>query len=80
VGILALLDLFGGSPATACARLMADDERIEVITGFNLPMLLEVLIQRNALEVHDLGRLAREKGREGIIDVRAALNESRPDS
>jgi PTS system mannose-specific IIA component len=75
-GILTLLDLFGGSPATACARLMAVDDRIEVVTGANLPMLLEVLLNKDALAVRDLARLARQKGKEGIIDIRTALDDA----
>jgi PTS system mannose-specific IIA component len=80
IGILALLDLFGGSPATACARVMAVDERVEVITGANLPMLLEVLLNKDSLDVKELARLARKKGKEGIIDIRAALDGTPPDS
>lgn len=74
IGVLALLDLFGGSPATACARLLAESDRLEVVTGMNLPMLLEVLLNKDRLEGHDLARLAVEKGKEGVIDVRAVLN------
>lgn len=78
-GILALLDLLGGSPATACGRVMAVDDRVEVVTGCNLPMLLEVLLSRDRLDVHDLARLARERGKEGIIDLRTALGEAASD-
>jgi len=74
-GILALLDLFGGSPATACARVMAEEARLEVITGVSLPMLLEVLLNKDSLGVKDLARLASGKGKEGIIDIRAALGD-----
>ncbi len=72
-GVLALLDLFGGSPATACARVMAADERLEVITGVNLPMVLEVLLNKDKLGAKALAHLAGDKGKEGIIDIRAAL-------
>jgi len=79
-GILVLLDLFGGSPATACARVLAADERVEAVTGVNLPMLLEVLLNKDSLGVKDLARLARDRGKEGVTDIRAVLDEPLPDS
>jgi mannose/fructose/sorbose-specific phosphotransferase system IIA component len=75
---LVLMDLFGGSPSTACAQIMAEDPRIEIVTGVNLPMLLEVLLGMEALTLKDLARLAREKGKEGIIDIRQALDSFDP--
>jgi mannose/fructose-specific phosphotransferase system component IIA len=75
---LVLMDLFGGSPSTVCAQIMAEDPRIEIVTGVNLPMLLEVLLGMEALTLKDLARLAREKGKEGIIDIRQALDSFDP--
>jgi mannose/fructose/sorbose-specific phosphotransferase system IIA component len=76
IGVLALLDLLGGSPATACGRVMAVDDRVEVVTGCNLPMLLEVMLARDRLDVHELARLACQRGKEGILDLRTALGEA----
>jgi mannose/fructose/sorbose-specific phosphotransferase system IIA component len=75
---LILMDLFGGSPSTACAQVMADDPRIEIVTGVNLPMLLEVLLGVESHALKDLARLARQKGKEGIIDIRQALDSPDP--
>jgi PTS system mannose-specific IIA component len=43
---LILADLFGGTPANTAASLTADKENTEVITGINLPILIELLSSR----------------------------------
>ena len=40
---LILVDLLGGSPYNAAARFAAQREDADVVTGVNLPMLIEVL-------------------------------------
>lgn len=47
-GIIILNDLFGGSPYNAACRIAAADERCGVVTGVNLPMLIEVINYRLA--------------------------------
>ncbi len=39
-GVLVLTDMFGGTPANLALTFL--DERIEVLTGVNLPMLLKL--------------------------------------
>ncbi len=66
-GLLILVDLFGASPFNAAA--MIDDKtypNLEVISGLNLPMLLEVLIARGHLSLAELSALAEESGHTGI--------------
>lgn len=41
--ILFLVDLFGGSPYNAAFEMVINEERMDVITGLSLPMLIEVL-------------------------------------
>ena len=43
---LILVDLFGGSPYNAAARFAAGRDDADVVTGVNLPMLIEVLGRR----------------------------------
>ncbi|WJZ03663.1 mannose/fructose/sorbose PTS transporter subunit IIA [Corynebacterium freiburgense] len=40
--LLLLVDLFGGSPFNAGARFVADRDRADVVSGVNIPMLIEV--------------------------------------
>jgi mannose PTS system EIIA component len=43
-GVLVLTDMFGGTPANLALTFL--DERLEVVTGVNLPMLLKLASAR----------------------------------
>ena len=42
-GVIFLNDLFGGSPYNAACRLAANNEAYGIVTGVNLPMLIEMV-------------------------------------
>ena len=44
-GVLVVTDMFGGTPANLALTFL--DERIEVVTGVNLPMLLKLATTRS---------------------------------
>ncbi|HBX80163.1 MAG: PTS sugar transporter subunit IIA [Propionibacteriaceae bacterium] len=44
--VLFLVDLFGGSPYNAAARFVAPRGSADILTGVNLPILIEVLARR----------------------------------
>ena len=58
--ILILVDIFGGSPYNAAARYAVTHPGTEVVTGVNLPMLIEVLSLRNSGTVQDVVDSIRE--------------------
>lgn len=45
--VIYLVDLFGGSPYNAASRMVANAEYADVLSGVNLPMLLELLDSRD---------------------------------
>lgn len=45
--VLFIVDLFGGSPYNAAFEVAMANENMDVLTGASLPMLLEVLSERN---------------------------------
>lgn len=65
-GVLALTDLFGGTPANV-ALALGSDLHVEVVTGVNLPMLLRVLSRRHELDLDALAAEAYEYGRKQIM-------------
>ncbi|MEG2799038.1 MAG: PTS sugar transporter subunit IIA [Erysipelotrichaceae bacterium] len=71
-GVLVYVDLFGASPynATQYASRELVDKNIEmkVLTGMNLPMLLESLVMREYYDIHSLVKIAKEAGQEGISE------------
>ena len=61
-GVLILVDLLGASPFNVSAALMENNPRVQVVTGVNLPMLLETVTQREYLPLAELTNLARQAG------------------
>jgi len=68
-GLLALVDIPGGSPARAVATVLLENEGVELVTGVNLPMLVEVLMMRASLTLSELVNHAVTCGTDGIVNV-----------
>ena len=68
-GVIVLVDLFGGTPGNVVIRLISErpQDRVEVVTGASLPMLLEVYTQRSELDLKALAQLAVETGRTSVV-------------
>ena len=76
-GTLFLVDLFGGSPYNAACRIVAETENTDVITGVNVPMLLEVLDAREETnKVSELVETAKNSGINGIKIFSEIFTES----
>ena len=72
--VLFLVDLFGGSPYNAAIRVAAPTARADVLSGVNLPMLLELLDSRDEKStVADLVASAYNASLEGTKAFRNAL-------
>lgn len=66
-GTLFLVDIFGGSPYNAASRVVIENENMDVITGVNVPMLLELLDARENIDcAKKLAEVAKESGKSGI--------------
>ena len=64
-GILILADIYGATHVNAACRLLEHD-KIEMVAGVNLPMLVRVLNYRN-LSLHEMVELAVTGGKAGVI-------------
>lgn len=76
-GVLVLTDLFGGSPCNRTALVMKDLEnisKVECLTGVNLPILIEALSMQSVLPLEELVQHCRQKGLEGIVNLREELS------
>ena len=69
--LLLLVDLFGGSPGNAVATAFLREPDVEMVTGLNLPMVLEVSNRRKkaAGDLAALKRYALSAGSAGVVDV-----------
>ena len=66
-GVLILADLYGGTPSNSSLRLIAENDNWLIVTGVNLTMLLEVVLNRNNCKsVQELAESAVNSSREGI--------------
>jgi len=72
-GVIALTDLFGGSPTTMSLSLMKS-ENLEVITGVNLPMLVAAL-QSRKMKLNALAEKVKASGQQGIKVAGAMLRK-----
>ncbi|CAI0881295.1 PTS mannose transporter subunit IIAB [Serratia proteamaculans] len=76
-GVLFLVDTWGGSPFNAASRIAVDKENYEVVTGVNIPMLVETFMARDDNPgFDDLVALALETGREGVKALKKPAEES----
>jgi PTS system mannose-specific IIA component len=65
-GTIIMTDLFGGTPSNMAMSFLKDG-LVEVVTGVNLPMLLEFCSKRERLTVVELAAELQRCGREGIV-------------
>lgn len=64
--VLVLVDLFGASPFNSSLIIYQEFEKVDVVTGLNLPMLLEVLLNRNFMSLSELVILAEKSAKDGV--------------
>jgi PTS system mannose-specific IIA component len=64
-GVLILTDMFGGTPANLGMTFIQTD-RVEVITGVNLPMLIKLARLQSPADLLAAARDMREHGRNAI--------------
>ena len=64
-GVLVLTDMFGGTPSNLGMTFLAVD-RVEVITGVNLPMLIKLAGLRTSSDLLGVAREMRDHGRNAI--------------
>ena len=72
-GILFLCDLFGGIPFNEASRIVAADEKYGIVTGLNLPLLIDLLTSRRKLDgsiaVRELLTEVKRLAHEGIASL-----------
>jgi mannose/fructose-specific phosphotransferase system component IIA len=67
-------DILGGSVTNLCMEYL-NDQRIHLICGMNLPLVLQLMIAEDDLPVHQIISESIEIGREGIDYVNRHLTK-----
>lgn len=73
-GVLILTDLFGGTPSNISLSFLKE-EKLEVVTGVNLPMLLKLPEIREKENLRDFAYLVKSYGRKNILLAGEILNK-----
>lgn len=65
-GILLVTDMFGGTPSNLSLTFL-EENKVEVISGVNLPMLLKLATLSDKTTLKEAVRIAEDAGRDNII-------------
>jgi mannose/fructose-specific phosphotransferase system component IIA len=75
-GVIILVDLMGGSPGNQAMKFVND--KIDIITGVNLPMVLDLILKRNNEMTINIAEIV-ETSKSGIEDLKSRLAEMSDD-
>lgn len=65
-GVLILTDMFGGTPSNICLSFLEPD-RVEVVSGFNLPMLIKLASLGDEMDFKDAVNFIQQYGQRNIV-------------
>src|SRR3972149_3343884 len=65
-GVVILTDILGGTPTNLSLSFL-EDEKVEIVTVVNIPMLLTLASYRKGRSLREIGSLVKKSGRRGII-------------
>ena len=75
-GVVILTDVLGGTPTNLSISFL-ENEKVEVVTGVNMPMLLTLSSYRKGRSLREIGKLVKKSGRRSIILAREILGRRR---
>jgi PTS system mannose-specific IIA component len=64
-GVLILTDMFGGTPSNLSYSFL-EEHRVEVISGVNLPILIQAINKRSEINIAELAEYIEEQGKKSI--------------
>lgn len=75
--VLFLVDTWGGSPFNAANRVADGNDNMDIVTGVNVPMLVETFMARDdGLSLKELVAVALETGRTGVRALKNDVEEA----
>ena len=74
-GILLVTDMFGGTPSNIGLTFL-EENKIEVISGVNLPMLLKLSTIKEDVTLQEAIKIAEKAGRDNIIVASKLLDNN----
>ena len=65
-GVVILTDILGGTPTNISLSFLKN-EKVEVVTGVNVPMLVTLSSYRTGRSLREIGKMVKKSGRRSII-------------
>ena len=78
-GVIILVDIMGGTPCNLAGELLIQHGDVLLFSGFNIPVLLEVLNNREG-SLNDVKSAIEEVFPQSCVDVAQVLNSQREQS
>ncbi|UJF16420.1 PTS sugar transporter subunit IIA [Jeotgalibaca sp. MA1X17-3] len=72
--VLILCDIFGGTPSNTAVRFLMNHPEIQVISGFNLPMLLDIFLSRDS-SLKDIASRMNTVYTDTMVDINKLLSK-----
>lgn len=69
-GVLFLVDIFGGSPFKVASSIVLEKDKMDIIAGMSLPMLLEIYKTRDYLNLEQVVKSAKETAQAGVKSLK----------
>ena len=73
-GVIIFTDMFGGTPCNAAMSLYLNDESVRIITGFNLPLVIEAIMHSDK-PIDELVKSLMDKRDKTIVDAKALFRK-----
>ncbi|WP_415349052.1 PTS sugar transporter subunit IIA [Clostridium perfringens] len=74
-GVVVLVDLLGATPLNQSALNLYKSDKVEVITGVNLPMVVTATMERDCFsDIKELVEKIKNDGKDSVCSVRELLN------
>lgn len=70
-----MVDLFGGTPSKVASLIALQNPGVEIVSGVNLPMLIQVAIEKDK-PAHELVKIAIETGKKSILNVSEVVRKA----
>ena len=75
-GVVILTDILGGTPTNVSLPLL-EKEKLEIVTGVNIPMLLTLSSYRRERSLKAIGKMLKKSGRRSIMMAKQLMDSWR---
>jgi len=73
-GVLILTDMFGGTPSNISLSFL-EEEKVDVVTGVNLPMLIKLAHAREDKKLSEVAETIKSCGKQSICSANQILKK-----